>query len=216
MSDNGNKPNQMLPIYCSIMGLIIISLLAYVVYKLWKQREASKNAKLSDAYNIGCNKNNLLDRTTCVDNHHFQHHMISSDLLNHSPQSITEITKEASNNNNNNNNDLILGHEKEPLLGKSVGLNNSSDCLEQPLTVVPMNILGVICYRLSQHGWQDLANTMNLDTNKFDKATASNASDLLTATLEAQETVESHLKSCNPDNLNNNNNTAAAVTLITI
>lgn len=31
---------------------------------------------------------------------------------------------------------------------------------QKPISVIPMNILGVICYRLSQHGWQELANIM--------------------------------------------------------
>ncbi|VDP86510.1 unnamed protein product [Echinostoma caproni] len=49
------KQNQMLPIYCSIMGMIIISLLLYVVYKLWKQREAMASAKLSEVFANGTN-----------------------------------------------------------------------------------------------------------------------------------------------------------------
>ncbi|CAH8487498.1 unnamed protein product [Heterobilharzia americana] len=86
---------------------------------------------------------------------------------------------------------------------------NSDDCPDQPLTVIPLNILGVICYRLSQNGWQELANTINLDTNRFDQM-PSDASDLLSAAMEAQATVESHLNTHNLDNMNtvttNNNN----------
>ncbi|KAA0193780.1 hypothetical protein FBUS_00686 [Fasciolopsis buskii] len=47
------RQNQMLPIYCSIMGMIIISLLLYVIYKLWKQREAMASAKLSEVFANG-------------------------------------------------------------------------------------------------------------------------------------------------------------------
>ncbi|CAH8478254.1 unnamed protein product [Heterobilharzia americana] len=92
-----------------------------------------KNSKLSDAYSIGCNKNDLLD-SNCMDNHH----RISTGFSHHSPQSITltnknisEIPDDNHNNNNNDSNhlqytDLVVGHEKEPLLGKSDISNNSS------------------------------------------------------------------------------------------
>ncbi|TNN08705.1 Tumor necrosis factor receptor superfamily member 16 [Schistosoma japonicum] len=217
--ENGNKSNQMLPIYCSIMGLIIISLLCYVVYKLWRQREASKNAKLTDSYNItiGCNKTDLLDRTSCLDNHHLQQQRISpgfvntaitninnnTNVSNHSPQSISEIDKIVSvtsdNNNNNQYNDLTVGHEKAPLLGTS---DNSNKNYEQPVTGIPLNILGVICYRLSQNGWRELASTMNLDTSQFNQLPLEVTSDLLSAAMEAQTNAESQLKSSHPNNSN--------------
>ncbi|CAH8456359.1 unnamed protein product [Schistosoma turkestanicum] len=216
-SENSNKSNQMLPIYCSIMGLIIISLLCYVVYKLWRQRKASKNAKLTDSYNT--HKIDLLDRTSCLDNNnHLQHQRISSgfinnnnnnaNLPNHSPQSITEmnnIVNSTPDNNNFNNHlqysDIIVGHEKAPLLEKSDHSNNSLNNFEQlSITAIPMNILGIICYRLSQHGWQELASIMNLETSKFDQLPSEVTSDLLSAAIEAQTTVESNLQSCNPDN----------------
>ncbi|CAH8458437.1 unnamed protein product [Schistosoma bovis] len=216
ISDNNNKSNQMLPIYCSIMGLIIISLLCYVVYKLWRQREASKNAKLTDSYNS--NKTDLLDRTSCLDNNHLQHRRISSGFINnnnnahlpnHSPQSTTELnnTINSTPDNDINNhlqfNDIIVGHEKAPLLGKLDHSNSSFSNFEQkPISVIPMNILGVICYRLSQHGWQELANIMDLETSKFDQLPSEVTSDLLSAAMEAQNTVESHLKLCNQDNSN--------------
>ncbi|CAH8461969.1 unnamed protein product [Schistosoma intercalatum] len=216
-SNNNNKSNQMLPIYCSIMGLIIISLLCYVVYKLWRQREASKNAKLTDSYNS--NKTDLLDRTSCLDNNHLQHRRISSGFINnnnnnahlpnHSPQSTTELnnTINSTPDNDINNhlqfNDIIVGHEKAPLLGKLDHSNSSFSNFEQkPISVIPMNILGVICYRLSQHGWQELANIMDLETSKFDQLPSEVTSDLLSAAMEAQNTVESHLKLCNQDNPN--------------
>ncbi|RTG90660.1 uncharacterized protein DC041_0005251 [Schistosoma bovis] len=198
ISDNNNKSNQMLPIYCSIMGLIIISLLCYVVYKLWRQREASKNAKLTDSYNS--NKTDLLDRTSCLDNNHLQHRRISSGFINnnnnahlpnHSPQSTTELnnTINSTPDNDINNhlqfNDIIVGNFEQ-----------------KPISVIPMNILGVICYRLSQHGWQELANIMDLETSKFDQLPSEVTSDLLSAAMEAQNTVESHLKLCNQDNSN--------------
>nr|ACS92719.1 TNFR [Schistosoma mansoni] len=223
ISDNNNKSNQMLPIYCSIMGLIIISLLCYVVYKLWRQREASKNAKLADSYNS--NKTDLLDRTSCLDNNHLQHRRISSGFVNnsahlpnHSPQSANELNNIADSTPDNdiNNqlqfNDIIYGHEKAPLLGKLDHSNSSFNNFEQPITVIPMNILGVICYRLSQHGWQELASMLDLETSKFDQLPSEITSDLLSATMEAQTTAESHLKQCNQDNSNtiqpitNNNN----------
>ncbi|VDO76029.1 unnamed protein product [Schistosoma margrebowiei] len=205
----------MLPIYCSIMGLIIISLLCYVVYKLWRQREASKNAKLTDSYNS--NKTDLLDRTSCLDNNHLQHRRISSGFINnnnahlpnHSPQSTTELnnTINSTPDNDINNhlqfNDIIVGHEKAPLLGKLDHSNSSFSNFEQkPISVIPTNILGVICYRLSQHGWQELANIMDLETSKFDQLPSEVTSDLLSAAMEAQNTVESHLKLCNQDNSN--------------
>ncbi|VDO67684.1 unnamed protein product [Schistosoma mattheei] len=163
----------MLPIYCSIMGLIIISLLCYVVYKLWRQREASKNAKLTDSYNS--NKTDLLDRTSCLDNNHLQHRRISSGFINnnnnahlpnHSPQSTTELnnTINSTPDNDINNhlqfNDIIVGHEKAPLLGKLDHSNSS----------------------------------FNLETSKFDQLPPEVTSDLLSAAMEAQNTVESHLK----------------------
>uniref|UniRef100_A0A5K4F877 TNFR n=1 Tax=Schistosoma mansoni TaxID=6183 RepID=A0A5K4F877_SCHMA len=231
ISDNNNKSNQMLPIYCSIMGLIIISLLCYVVYKLWRQREASKNAKLADSYNS--NKTDLLDRTSCLDNNHLQHRRISSGFVNnsahlpnHSPQSANELNNIADSTPDNdiNNqlqfNDIIYGHEKAPLLGKLDHSNSSFNNFEQPITVIPMNILGVICYRLSQHGWQELASMLDLETSKFDQLPSEITSDLLSATMEAQTTAESHLKQCNQDNsntiqpiTNNNNNNKNNLTM---
>lgn len=48
--ENLKQQNKMLPIYCSIMGLIIFILLGYVIYKLWKQRTTMTSAKLNDTF----------------------------------------------------------------------------------------------------------------------------------------------------------------------
>ncbi|THD27427.1 hypothetical protein D915_001764 [Fasciola hepatica] len=188
------KQNQMLPIYCSIMGMIIISLLLYVIYKLWKQREAMANAKLSEVFANGTA--NGLDKalirspnvtigsaaaasppigpvlvtvpeaTTAIPTEG------TYDQMHHhtqSPVSETHSHGRRSGRKVRDPHEVSTNSEKLPLISGAQTSLTDQDYMEKPLNSIPRNTLGFVCYSLAQNGWRDLAIATGLGSDHLDQ-----------------------------------------------
>ncbi|CAL8096388.1 unnamed protein product [Calicophoron daubneyi] len=182
------RQNQMLPIYCSIMGMIIISLLLYVVYKLWKQRESMTNAKLSEVYSVNLNgsvKGSLGARGNSL---------MGSRNGPVTVGGVKGVTSEPTTVNNPScdgcpqwPNNVV---ETEPLISRSLSSNVAKDYVDQPLNTVPLTILGLLCSELSQKGLTKLAPTLGINLTDEYSPGIENL-DLYQAALEASNSIKS-------------------------
>ncbi|KAF7233447.1 hypothetical protein EG68_07741, partial [Paragonimus skrjabini miyazakii] len=203
---HGTRQNQMLPIYCSIMGMIIVFLLFYVVYKLWRQREAITSAKLSDAaYTVSGFKNitrtggQSLSVSISPTGSGFQ--TVRCPI----PDTCEVLSNPAETVNPwlSGSNEMHDVQESDPLLLGNVNRTqmNETENTGKMLDTVPVNVLGTLCFQLARKGCHKLADVMGITPNKLSKSDPLYLG-LLEATLQAKafslSTSTNRLHKCHP------------------
>ncbi|TGZ67863.1 hypothetical protein CRM22_004569 [Opisthorchis felineus] len=162
-SDTSSKQNQMLPIYCSIMGFIIVFLLLYVVYKLWKQREAMTNAKLCEVYTSSgystvklpvnsAQMDSVLNGPCDGDGGGAADHVKSENISRLTTKHLCGANRQ---------------QERDPLIANFETGANELSYLEIQLVTLQRDVLGMICFQLSRSGWREMATNMDIPTTSL-------------------------------------------------
>ncbi|GAA56258.1 tumor necrosis factor receptor related [Clonorchis sinensis] len=163
VSDTSSKQNQMLPIYCSIMGFIIVFLLLYVVYKLWKQREAMTNAKLCEVYTSSgystvklpvnsTQMDSVLNGPCGGDGNGAADHVKSEHISRLTTKHLCGTNRQ---------------QERDPLIANFETGASELSYLEIQLVTLQRDVLGMICFQLSRSGWRELATNMDIPTTSL-------------------------------------------------
>ncbi|KAF5400634.1 hypothetical protein PHET_06184 [Paragonimus heterotremus] len=204
---HGTRQNQMLPIYCSIMGMIIVFLLFYVVYKLWRQREAITSAKLSDAaYTVSGFKNitraggRSVSLSISPTGSGFQTVRCpipdTCEVLSNTTETVNPWLSSS--------NEMHEVQERDPLLLDNVNKTqmNETENTGKLLNTLPVNVLGTLCFQLARKGCHKLADIMGITPNELSKSDPLYLG-LLEATLHAKafslSTSTNRLRRCQPN-----------------
>ncbi|CAH8443738.1 unnamed protein product [Dicrocoelium dendriticum] len=167
----GSSPNRMIPIYCSVMGMVILIVLFYVMYKLWKQRNSIANAKLSEDYGVvACNG----------------HHGSVAATLHGS--TITGPDG-ASRSNMNTHNIVEILTEKVPLINQVDDPIRMCGLTERTMASLSCNAIGNLCIQLALDGWKRLAVIMDFNPDELvkpDEEMSDTSRAIIQASLQAQ------------------------------